>query len=120
MKFEGETQDDLTKAPRRVAIFTARRGELEKADAALKAFKASDAREKAFVAAAKADLAEVTQLVAFDLKWAPGDTKAPDPPSVVPTRFSTLIESESAAGQKLLRACTVPADLARRTKAYGG
>ena len=120
LKFEGLPVDDLTKAPRRVAIFKARLADLAKAEAELRAIRPGDAREKSFVEAATSDLGEVVQLVEFDLRWAPGDPKAPDPPAVIPTRFSTLIEKEGTEAQKLLRACDVPPDLIRRSKAYGG
>jgi hypothetical protein len=118
--FEGLPEDDLTKNPRRIAIFKERRAELAQANVDLAAIKPTTTLETTFVDAAKADLSEAIQLVEFDLKWAPGDPKAPDPPQVIPTRFSTLVEEQTADGQKLLRVCTVPADLARRSKAYGG
>ncbi len=117
--FGGVAADDLTKPANRIRVFGQRQRELKRQDAALAALAPADAVDRQYAAAARADLRDAEALVAYDLKYRPGDPKAPAGGNV-PTALDDLAASGSPDLKKLFRKCAFPPDLTRRTQAYQG
>ena len=111
-------EDDYAITASRQAIFDARLAELREAKATLDFLGVVTSDLTALVAAAKVDLADVTALITYDRTLPPDD--AIEPPDVVPGALAAAIESQRQEVRTALTACTVPADLARRSALYNG
>jgi hypothetical protein len=120
LPFEGNASDDLTKPANRTRIFRQRQAELKRQDPKIAELEPEDDLDEQFVSAVKSDLRDAEALMAFNLKYPPGDPKSPDTDLAVPTALDDLLGASSADVRRQFAACSSPADLARRTKEYGG
>ena len=120
LPFTGTPRNDFLNAANRNRIFGARLAELERQRAVLAALEPKDDIDRQFVAASRKDLAQAEALMRFDRKWKPADPKTPTTTPPVPSAIQDLLPTTSDAVQKRFNACAPPADLAKRTKEYGG
>jgi hypothetical protein len=117
--FTGLPEDDISVAANRERIFSGHVEALEKATATVDGLAPATDIEKRLVQAAKDDIVAVMSLVETDRKFAPGDPKAPLP-EVFPTALDDAVEQSSQDVRAAFNTCTLPEDVRRRQKAYGG
>ena len=78
LSFAGNPADNLARPANRLRVFRQRANELRRQESALRALAPADATDRRYARAARADLHDARALAKHDLKWAPGDPKAPD------------------------------------------
>jgi hypothetical protein len=117
--FSGLPEDDIRVPANRDRIFSAHVHTLERERRALESLRPATDVEKQLVAAAKDDVAAALTLVTNDRRFAPGDPKAPLP-EVFPTRLDEAVDESSQDIKAAFGECSLPADVVRRQKAYGG
>jgi hypothetical protein len=118
--FTGNPEDDLTKAVNRRRVFTQRIAELSKAQRTLAGLRPKTDFEKSLVQAARADIRALAPEMRFSLRYAPDDVNAPTGPNNPANNLSSEVATSSAQIKNAFSACSRPADLIRRQKAYGG
>ena len=120
LSFGGVPADNLAKPANRIRVFGQRQRELRSQVPALADLAPADAVDRQYAAAARADLHDAQALVAYDLKWPPGDPKSPNITPNSPTALDNLINSGSSELKNLFNKCAFPPDLIRRVKEYQG
>lgn len=117
--FPGKAEDDLRVAVNRERIFSAHVRALERERTALENLHPASDVERQLTRAAKDDIVAALTLATNDRRYAPGDPKAPLP-EVFPTRLDEAVDQSSQDIKDAFGECSLPADVVRRQKAYGG
>jgi hypothetical protein len=117
--FTGEPEDDFSVEASRTRIFNEHLASLDEAAATLDGLEPADDLEKELVQAAQDDVQAARTLATNDGKYAPGDPNAPLP-EVFPTSLDEAVEQSSQDIKDVFGTCTLPADVLRRQRAYGG
>ncbi len=118
--FLGRPADNLRTPAVRRRVFTAQVRQLQAQRPILEGLRPESDIERRLVSATRADLAAALALVRYDLRWAPGDPRAPDAPTVAVEQVDEVLRDSSPDIRRLFAGCTLPADVARRQTAYAG
>jgi hypothetical protein len=118
-RFAGDPRDDFRVPANRERIFGGHLRTLERAKRTVDGLDPATDVERRLVEAAREDVDTATTLAANDRRFAPGDPAAPIP-EVFPTRLDDAVEQTSQDIRTAFRKCTIPPDVLRRQKAYGG
>lgn len=117
--FPGTAEDDFRTPANRERIFSAHVSALGRERTAVGNLDPASDVEKQLVRAAKEDIAAALTLVTNDRRYAPGDPEAPLP-ELFPTRLDEAVDESSQDIKGAFGKCSLPADVVRRQKAYGG